>query len=114
MESKPSAGHPPARPPPYVAVGGRFGARRHAADFMRARGRPIILGQPLIAQPAMEAVSLHNVNGSAPAMLDHGPQAPLKKAVGQDEASALALLTALPAPALATTGMLGTRLDAWA
>ncbi len=62
----------------------------------------------------MDAVSLANVNASAPAMRDHGPQAPLKKAVGQDEASALALLTALPAPALATTGMLGTQLDAWA
>ncbi len=57
----------------------------------------------------MDAVSLANVNATAPAMLDHGPQAPLKKAVSQDEASALALLTAL-----ATAGMLGTQLDAWA
>ena len=62
----------------------------------------------------MDAVSPANVNASAPAMLDHGPQAPLKKAVSQDEASALALLTALPAPALAPAGMLGTQLDAWA
>jgi hypothetical protein len=62
----------------------------------------------------MDAVSLSNVNASAPSALDHGPQSPLKKAIGQDEASALALLTALPAPALATTGMLGTQLDAWA
>jgi hypothetical protein len=62
----------------------------------------------------MQGVSLDNVNGSAPALLDLGPQAPLKKAIGQDEASALALLAALPAPALATTGMLGTQLDAWA
>ena len=62
----------------------------------------------------MDAVSLANVNATAPAMLDHGPQAPLKKAVSQDAASALALLTALPAPALATAGMLGTQLDAWA
>ena len=62
----------------------------------------------------MEGVSLPNVNASAPAMRDHGPQAPLKKAVGQDEASALALLSALPAPQLAASGMLGTRLDAWA
>ena len=62
----------------------------------------------------MDAVSLANVNASAPAMLDHGPQAPLKRAMGQDDASALALLSALPAQQLATTGMLGTQLDAWA
>ena len=62
----------------------------------------------------MDAVSLANVNATAPAMLDHGPQVPLKKAMSQDEASALALLTALPAPALAPAGMLGTQLDAWA
>ena len=62
----------------------------------------------------MDAVSPFNVNASAPAMPAHGPQQPLKKAVSQDEASALALLAQLPAPALATSGMLGTRLDAWA
>jgi len=62
----------------------------------------------------MDAVSLSNVNATSPAPLAHGPQAPLKKAVSQDEASALALLTALPPAALATSGMLGTRLDAWA
>ena len=62
----------------------------------------------------MDGVSLNNLDGSAPAALDHGRQPPSRKAVGQDEASALALLEALPAPALATTGMLGTRLDAWA
>lgn len=62
----------------------------------------------------MEGVSLHNVNGSAPAPLAHGPREPLRKAVSQDEASALALLTAMPAPQLATAGILGTRLDAWA
>ncbi len=62
----------------------------------------------------MEGVSLHNVNGSQPALLDHGPTQPLHKAVSQDEASALALLVALPAPQLATSGMLGTQLDAWA
>ncbi len=62
----------------------------------------------------MDAVSLANVNATAAAMPDRGPQAPLKKAVGQDDASALALLSALPAPAPATTGTLGTRLDAWA
>ncbi len=62
----------------------------------------------------MDAVSLCNVNACAPARLDHGPQASLKKAVEQDEASALALLSALPAPAMATSGMLGTQLDAWA
>ena len=62
----------------------------------------------------MDAVSLANVGASSRAQLDHGPQSPLKKAIGQDAASALALLTALPAPALATSGMLGTRLDAWA
>ena len=62
----------------------------------------------------MDAVSLANVNASSPATPAHGPQSPLKKAVGQDAASALALLTALPAPALATSGMLGTQLDAWA
>jgi hypothetical protein len=64
--------------------------------------------------PAMDAVSLANVNASAPAPLDHGPRAPASKAVSQDEAAALALLIALPAPALATSGMLGTQLDAWA
>ena len=62
----------------------------------------------------MEGVSLDNVNGSQPAVLDHGATPPLKKAVSQDEASALALLSAVPAPQLATSGMLGTRLDAWA
>jgi len=62
----------------------------------------------------MDSVSNVNVNATAPARLDPGPQAPLKKAVGQDDTSALALLDALPAPALATTGMLGTQLDAWA
>ena len=62
----------------------------------------------------MDAVSLPNVNASAPTLRDPGPQAALKKAVGQDEASALALLTALPAPAPAPAGMLGTQLDAWA
>jgi hypothetical protein len=62
----------------------------------------------------MQGVSLDNVNGSQPAARDPGPREPLKKAVSQDEASALALLGALPAPALATAGMLGTRLDAWA
>ena len=62
----------------------------------------------------MKGVSLDNVNGSQPAALDHGPREPLKKAVSQDEASALALLNAMPAPQLATSGMLGTQLDAWA
>ncbi len=63
----------------------------------------------------MDAVSLANVNASAPAVLDHGPTtSPLRKAVSQDEASALALLNAMPAPQLATSGMLGTQLDAWA
>ncbi len=62
----------------------------------------------------MEGVSLDNVNGSQPAVRDRGPTAPPNKAVSQDEASALALLTAVPAPQLATSGMLGTRLDAWA
>jgi hypothetical protein len=62
----------------------------------------------------MDAASLFNVNASAPAMLAAGPQSPLKKAIGQDEASALALLSALPAPALAMSGTLGTQFDAWA
>ncbi len=62
----------------------------------------------------MEGVSLNNVNGSRPAALDHGPTQPLKKAVSHDEASALALLSAVPVAQLATSGMLGTRLDAWA
>ena len=62
----------------------------------------------------MDAVSPFNVNAAAPATLAHGPQQPLKKAASQDAASALALLAQLPAPALATAGMLGTRLDAWA
>ncbi len=62
----------------------------------------------------MEGISLDNVNGSRPAVPDHGPSEPLKKAVSQDEASALALLSAVPVAQLATSGMLGTRLDAWA
>jgi len=62
----------------------------------------------------MEGVSLDNVNGSQPAVRDHGPSAPSNRAVSQDEASALSLLTALPAPQLASAGMLGTQLDAWA
>ncbi len=63
----------------------------------------------------MDAVSLANVNASSPAVLDHGPTpSPQRKAVSQDEASALALLNAMPAPQLATSGMLGTQLDAWA
>ena len=62
----------------------------------------------------MEGVSLNNVNGSQPAPLDHGPRDPRRKAVSQDEASALALLVAMPAPQLATSGMLGTQLDCWA
>ncbi len=62
----------------------------------------------------MEGVSLFNVNGSAPAVLDHGPTPSPNRAVSQDEASALALLSQPPAPALATSGMLGTQLDAWA
>ena len=62
----------------------------------------------------MDAVSLSNVNATGPATRDAGPQAPLKKAVGQVEAGALALLDALPAPALAPAGMLGTQFDAWA
>ena len=62
----------------------------------------------------MDAVSLSNVNASPPARADSGAPSPVKKAVGQDDASALALLAALPAPALATSGLLGTQLDAWA
>jgi len=62
----------------------------------------------------MDAVSPFNVNASAPAMLDHGRPQPPRKAVSQDEASALALLAQLPPPQLATSGMLGTQLDAWA
>ena len=76
------------------------------------RGRSIVLGQG--DTNTMQGVSLDNVNGSRPAVLDHGPREPLKKAVSQDEASALALLNAMPAPQLATSGMLGTQLDAWA
>ena len=63
----------------------------------------------------MDAVSLANVNATQPAVLDHGPTpSPQRKAVSWDEACALALLDAMPAPQLATSGMLGTRLDAWA
>ena len=62
----------------------------------------------------MEGVSLDNVNGSSPAPLDHGPREPRRKAVSQDEASALALLDAVPAPQLASAGILGTQLDCWA
>jgi hypothetical protein len=42
----------------------------------------------------MEGVSLDNVNGSQPAVRDHGPSAPSNRAVSQDEASALSLLSA--------------------
>ncbi len=62
----------------------------------------------------MEGVSLNNVNGSAPAILDHGPLPRAARAVSQDEACALALLVALPEAQLATAGVLGTQLDAWA
>ena len=62
----------------------------------------------------MDAASLSHINAAPPALQDPGLRSPLKKAVSQDAASALALLTALPAPALATAGMLGTQLDAWA
>jgi len=62
----------------------------------------------------MDAASLTPLDAGAPARPDPGPQALLKNAVGQDEASALALLTALPQSQLATSGMLGTQLDAWA
>ncbi len=62
----------------------------------------------------MEGISLNNVNGSAPATLDHGPLPRAARAVSQDEASALALLVALPVAQLATAGVLGTQLDAWA
>jgi len=62
----------------------------------------------------MDAVSLANVNAIATTQPVAGPQAPARKAVGQDEASALALLSALPQSQLATSGMLGTQLDAWA
>lgn len=61
----------------------------------------------------MDAASPSSVNAQ-PAPLGTGAPAPLKKAVGQDDASALALLAALPTPALATSGPLGTQLDAWA
>ena len=92
-----------------------FPSQRRIGVLQCLRDAPISLLTALFPQPPpMDAVSLHNVNASAPAMLDHGPQAPLKKAVGQDQASALALLSALPAPQLATTGTLGTQLDAWA
>ena len=68
--------------------------------------------------PAMDAVSPFNVNASpstATATSTGSAQQPAsRKLVSQDEASALALLARLPQPALATTGMLGTRLDAWA
>ena len=91
------------------------GTCRCARGLDFGRGLPIAVVPPSCrSPPAMDAVSLSNVNASAPPALDHGPQAPLKKAVGQDDASALALLSALPAPALATAGMLGTQLDAWA
>jgi len=62
----------------------------------------------------MDALSPSKLNAAAPAVSDPDRQPPLKKAVSQDEASALALLSQLPAPALATAGMLGTQLDAWA
>ena len=62
----------------------------------------------------MDAVARSNPNAAAPTALDPSPRPASRKAISQDEASALALLAQLPQPALATTGMLGTRLDAWA
>ena len=64
--------------------------------------------------PAMDAISPSNVNTGFQAALGPTPQPASRKVISQDEASALALLAQLPQPALATTGMLGTRLDAWA
>ena len=64
----------------------------------------------------MEGVSPANVNDTAPAMWTQGPQSSLRRAVRQDQASALALVGAVapPSPQLATTGVLGTQLDEWA
>jgi hypothetical protein len=64
----------------------------------------------------MEGVSPANVNDTAPAMLAQGPRTPLRRAIGQDQASALALIGAVPPPSpqLATSGMMGTQLDEWA
>ena len=82
--------------------------------FPSGRGDGPQLAARTVDDPRMEGVSLNNVNGSQPAPLDHAPREPLKKAVSQDEASALALLVAMPAPQLATAGILGTQLDCWA
>jgi hypothetical protein len=62
----------------------------------------------------MDAVSRSNDSTGPSTALDPVQQPASRKAISQDEASALALLAQLPPPALATTGMLGTRLDAWA
>jgi hypothetical protein len=64
----------------------------------------------------MDAVSLLNVNASPSTATPTTTQAqPVsRKLISQDEASALALLAQVPQPALATSGMLGTQLDAWA
>jgi hypothetical protein len=62
----------------------------------------------------MDAVSRANVNATPSAALDPQPQPASRKAIRQDEASVLALLQQLPPPALATSGMPGTQLDAWA
>ena len=62
----------------------------------------------------MDAVSPFNVNLASTAELGSQPRPASRKDISQDEASALALLAQLPQPALATTGMLGTKLDAWA
>ncbi len=103
MEPRGAPAHPPTDGLPYVERGR---SSRAAAQAARESS-----DEP----ETMDAVSLANVNASSPAVLDHGPTpSPLRKAVSQDEASALALLTAMPAPQLATSGMLGTQLDAWA
>jgi hypothetical protein len=89
---------------------GIFGHVRHA-PLDRARNRPMTHHPPSIA---MDAVSPSNVNFGSQSALGPTPQPVSRKVISQDEASALALLAQLPQPALATTGMLGTRLDAWA
>jgi hypothetical protein len=62
----------------------------------------------------MDGLSLTSAPGASQAAPDRGSQSLSKKAIGQDEASALALLEALPTPVPAISGMLGTQLDAWA
>ena len=59
------------------------------------------------AVAAVSSADLGTVQGSASVLV-------MKKAVDLQAASAVALIQALPQPALATSGSVGTRIDAYA